>query len=327
MAAPYTGTAEFSNLIRTAYDRKTKLALRTIPCFRSIADTKPVAQTQPGSSVVFSIHRDLAPATVPLDGTNDYTDPTGVTLNDVQQTSVMLHEYGNFTVTTNALEKFNLDNALTSNVSNLIAYNLADSIDRVVESTLQGIGNTAREIGGSVSKTGAITGITSSDTFKSRDVRLVVAELRTASVAPTDGANYVAYVHPQVSLDLRQETGPAGWRTPQEYGAGDGLSGIFAGEIGLYEGCRFVETPRGLNSQRGSGTGAAQTRVFNTYVFGREALAEAVAQEFGVVIDGVIVDPLNRRKAIGWYGIAGWSLFRPESAWQIQTASSVRPTT
>jgi hypothetical protein len=55
---------------------------------------------------------------------------------------------------------------------------------------------------------------------------------------------------------------------------------------------------------------------------GADALAEAVAEEFGVVMDGVVVDPLKRRMALGWYGIAGWSIFRPQSLWAIKTTTA-----
>ena len=47
--------------------------------------------------------------------------------------------------------------------------------------------------------------------------------------------------------------------------------------------------------------------VYNTYVVGKDALAEAVAEEFHVVMDGTVVDALSRYTPIGWYGIAGWS--------------------
>ena len=139
--------------------------------------------------------------------------------------------------------------------------------------------------------------------------------------AKGDGA-YVSYIHPEVSLDLRAATGAATWRQPQEYNQGS-LNGLFAGEIGTWEGCAFVETPRCGNAQLGSGTGAAQIRVFNTYFAGKEALAEAVAEEFHIVLDGVVVDPLRRKTPIGWYGIAGWNLFRSAALWRVESAASI----
>ncbi len=69
MAVPggsLTGTSDISNLVRTAYDQYVRMALRSIPVMRGLADVKPVQQAMPGSSVVFSIYSDLAQATSTL---------------------------------------------------------------------------------------------------------------------------------------------------------------------------------------------------------------------------------------------------------------------
>jgi N4-gp56 family major capsid protein len=316
MATQYTDTTALVNLIKTAYDRYVRLALRATPQFRAIADTKPVQQTQPGSSVVFNIHQDLAPVTTPL--SSESVDPDGVAFNNTNYITVTLHEYGNYAVVTKSLREFALDSNLDGNLANIIAYNQADSVDRIIESVLATGTNVIRENAGSLVVGGTKDAVTATDTLKARDIRYAVAKLRAANVATFDGVSYVAYVHPQVASDLRSESDTAGWRFPQNYGAGDGLMGVFAGEIGTFEGVRFVETPRAGHSVNADGV-----TVYNTYIVGKEALAEAVAEEFSVVVDGRITDPLNRKTPIGWYGIAGWSLFRPQALWRIETASSI----
>jgi hypothetical protein len=64
------------------------------------------------------------------------------------------------------------------------------------------------------------------------------------------------------------------------------------------------------------------TRVFRTIVCGKQALAEAVAQEPGVVI-GPVTDKLMRFRPIGWYGVLGWSRYREEALYRIETGSSI----
>jgi len=64
------------------------------------------------------------------------------------------------------------------------------------------------------------------------------------------------------------------------------------------------------------------TRVFSTLVCGKQALAEAVAQEPGVVI-GPVTDKLMRFRPIGWYGVLGWSRYREEALYRIETGSSI----
>jgi N4-gp56 family major capsid protein len=307
MAAPYTDTSALSNLVTTAYDQYVRLALSSTPMFRSIADSRPVAQTHPGSSVVFQIHQELAPATTPL---NEINDPTGVALGNTSTVSVTINEYGNHTVVTQRLKAFALDNALDSNVVRLIATNQADSVDGIVRAVLDGSANKIKEIIVSSTPTLTTGAGTADSTAKARDFRYAATKLRGASVSTWDGANYLAMVHPDVSHDLKVETGAAVWRDAHTY---TNNTALLAGEIGTFEGVRYIENPR---CTKASG-------VYNSYVVGREALAEAVAQEFAVVADGTIVDPYNRKMALGWYGMAGWALLRPQSLWVVQTTSSV----
>lgn len=305
MAAPYSDTTALSNLVQTAYDQQVRLALRSTPLFRAVADTKPVAQTQPGDSVVFNIHQNLAAATTPL---NEINDPTGVSMNNTTPVTVTLNEYGNFSVVTNALKNFSLDNNLDGNVADTIAYNLADSVDQIVAGVLNAGTNVIIE-----DSTGAITidpTTTVSEVFSAKDVRFAVAKLRAASVPTVDGMNYVAFIHPDVAVDFRTEVGEGAWSAPHTY---VDTENIYAGEIGTFGGVRFIETPRAPKVDG----------VYSTFILGKEALAEAVAQEFSVVVDGRIVDPLDRKMAIGWYGIAGWALFRPEALWIVKSVSSL----
>jgi N4-gp56 family major capsid protein len=64
------------------------------------------------------------------------------------------------------------------------------------------------------------------------------------------------------------------------------------------------------------------TRVFNTFIAGKQALAEATAIEPNVVI-GPVTDNLNRFRPIGWYGVLGFSRYREASLYRIETGSSV----
>ena len=64
------------------------------------------------------------------------------------------------------------------------------------------------------------------------------------------------------------------------------------------------------------------TRVFSTILCGKQALAEAVAQEPSVVI-GPITDKLMRFRPIGWYGVIGWSRYREAALYRIESGSSI----
>jgi len=317
-----------------------RLALRSVPQFRAFADTRAVQQTHPGDAVTFSIYSDLADATTPFNPTGnprtgdgntkpgEVADPDAVAIPDPDRVQVVLEEYGNYTVLTKRLEAFSLDAALDTNAANIIAYNLASSVDVIVQTKLDETLNVITEEAGELVESAAdgsgvdVDNITAEDTAAARDFRHAVTKLRSHNVVPARGSLYGAVVHPHVAHDIRVETGSAGWRSPHEY---VDTANIYAGEIGTFEGAFFVETPRAFKVDNGS-----SIPVYNSYVFGREALAEAVASEFGVVVGGTIADPLNRKMALGWTGIAGWELFRTAdnnngvgAMYKINTAASV----
>lgn len=317
MPDAYNSTSVLTNLVKTGYDRKFRLALRSMPQFRSVADVKPANETNPGDSVAFHIYSDLAPVTTTLD---EITDPSAVANANPTPISVTLEERGNYSVTTRRLRAFTLDPKTDGNLANILAYNMVDSLDAVVRGKLDAGTQVIREISGTLTAGGAVTGVTGTDVHKARDYRYAITKLRAANVIPMRGDKYGVFIHPEAALDLRTETGAAAWRTPQEYQQVEALK---AGEIGTWEGGIFMETPRCTNAQVGSGSGGTQTRVFNSYVLGQEALAEAVAEEPHLVLDGVVVDPLKRKIAAGWYGIIGWNLFRPQSLWLVQGTSSI----
>ena len=311
-----SGTVVGANLVTQAYDRLVEFALRSVPSFRAVADKKPVSQTHAGSSVLFQLYNDLAVKTSTLTETSDVD---AVAVPATTTVAVTLNEYGNSIISTRKLDLFSLADVEPA-LANIVAYNMNDSLDLVVRSVLAGGTQVIREIAGAIS-TAAVTGVSATDTLKAKDIRYVVAKMRAANVVPRRGNLFASYIHPEVSHDLRAETGTASWRQPHEY---VDPAGIYAGEIGTFEGVAFIESPRLPNSQAGAGSGTTQTRVYDTFIMGQQALAEAVAEEPHTVI-GPVTDKLMRLRPIGWYGVMGWNLYRPEALWRVQTASAVRP--
>lgn len=317
MANAYTDTSAGSlgtSLVQTAYDRLVEFALRAQPLLRAVADKRPAQQAMPGSSVTFQLYNDLAPVTATLTET---VDPDAVAVPSTTSVSVTLGEYGNATIATRKLRLFALSDVDPA-IADMVAFNMVDSLDTAVSSTLVGGPNVVREAGGALSTSAAITAITATDTFKSRDIRFTVAKMRAAKAMPRRGTLFWCGIHPEVSHDLRADTGADGWRPPHQYSA---AGNIWAGEIGEYEGAYFVESPR-LYTAVDGGTGGNTVRVFRTLVAGRQALAEAVAEEPHVVI-GPVTDKLLRFRPVGWYGVLGWNRYRDAALYRIETTSSI----
>jgi len=239
------GTAGSAGLVQAAYDRLLEFALRSEPLIRSVADKTPARQSIPGSTVVLQRYVDLAANTTALTET---TDPDAVAMSTPTSVSITLNEYGNSVLVTRALELFSLADVDPA-IANIIAFNLADSIDAVAMETLRG--GTNKIFGGTRTSTATLT---ASDTLDSADVRKVVAKLRANKTIGRKGSLYWTGIHPEVSHDLRAESSSGqGWLLPNQYGSSQDR--IWAGEIGNYEGAYYVESARLYNAK----TGADQT--------------------------------------------------------------------
>jgi len=257
------GTAGSAGLVQKAYDRLLEFALRSEPLIRSVADKRPTNQSTPGSTVVLQRYVDLSAATTALTET---TDPDAVAMSTPTSVTITLNEYGNSVLVTRALELFSLADVDPA-IANIIAFNLADSIDSVAMTTLRQ-GTNVIYSGSTATSTATIT---AAATLSSANIRKAVAKLRANKSVARKGSLYWAGIHPEVSHDLRAETGSAGWLLPNQYGSAQDR--IWAGEIGTYEGAYFVESARLYNAT----DGASSARNYRTIIALQQLLLQALA--------------------------------------------------
>jgi N4-gp56 family major capsid protein len=299
-----------------AFDQIAYFALRSEMLFDAAADVQPVAQSMPGSSVTFTIFSELADATSTLSETVDLT-PT--TMAD-SQVSVTLAEYGN-TVNTTAKLRGTSFLDVDAVAANLIGYNAGSSIDTVVANVLKAATNVVYGGGGSTTPTSNAT-VQAEDIIEANDIRIVTAQLRGAKAQSFNGM-YMAFIHPDVSYDLRRETGAASWRDPHVY---SNIGPIYNGEIGAFEAVRFIETPRAPVDLTGGS--ASTVDLYSTIIMGRQSLAKAHSITDGngaypKVVRGPVVDSLMRFNPIGWYWLGGYGIFRQAAIRVINSSSSL----
>jgi len=273
-----TTTSSISNLVQAAYDQYVRMALRSIPVMRSLADVKPVQQAMPGSSVVFSIYSDLAQATSTL---TEASDVSSIALGNPSQVTVTLNEYGSAVTTT---KKLNLTsfNDVDSALADIIAYNAADSIDNVVGQVLSTGTNVIYSNGPSGTAPTSSATVLPVDTMTVADIRNAVVSLRTNKALPRMGELYAAYLHPRQSADLRAETGTGGFQELTKYVE---RTPFVAGAVGVIEGAFIVETPRVLNGMNLGSNGGITTTVSVTnkaLTTNVATLTTAVAHGLGV---------------------------------------------
>jgi N4-gp56 family major capsid protein len=241
-SATLGGTVGAAGLVQKAYDRLLEFALRSEPLIRSVADKRPARQAIPGSTVVLQRYVDLDSATSTLTET---TDPDAVALTTPTLTTITLAEYGNAVLVTRALELFSLADVDPA-IANIIAYNLADSIDKVAMTEL-GAGDNVL-YGGTATSTATIS---AASTIDSADIRKAVAKLRSNKAKARRGSYYWAGIHPEVSHDLRAESGNLGWNFAH-INSDPAVNNVWAGEIGDYEGAFYVESSRLANAKDGA---------------------------------------------------------------------------
>jgi N4-gp56 family major capsid protein len=270
------GTANGAGLVQKAYDRLVEFQLRATPLIRSVADKRPAQQAMPGSSVALQIYNDLDKSTNSLSET---LDVDAVSLATPNIKTVTLAEYGNAALVTRALQLYSLADVDPA-VANIVAFNMADSIDDIAQAELLNGTQVAR-----IGARATTSAVTATDTITAASIRKAVAKLRSGKSVARKGSFYWAGIHPEVSHDLRAETGMAAWRDPHAYQTNEN---IWAGEIGAFEGAYFVESPRLYTAVDGadgstftrtaaSGVSGASTFVVTATVAGTAKVGDKVS--------------------------------------------------
>ena len=277
-----------SNLVTLAYDKLIEINLRSTPQFRAIADKKVGSPTHDGSSIRFQFHNDIADTSIAGATLAETVDPDAVALPATTTLDVTQQELGRVVLPTRKLALMSLAD-VDPWIANAVAFNMATTLDNGIAAVLDAGTNVIRESAGALSTTAAKSTIVATDTFKGRDVRYAVTKLRAANVL-TRGGMYVSYIHPEVSHDLRTETGNNIWRTPHEY---QNVGPLLAGELGAWEGVRFIETPRMTNSISGGALTALATAPAVSGVSGAFTIVVANAAFGGLAEVGDAISGTN----------------------------------
>lgn len=298
---------------QTMWDRAIYYPLRPELYFDMFADVKATDQTpEQGPTLTFTKFNDMAAATSALSET---VDVDAVAISDAQ-VSLTLAEYGNAINTTfrvRATSFIGLDRP----VANLIGYNAGLSLDTLARNIMQA--------GTNITYAGAATSrvtVAATHLLTAALVRKQYALLADANVATFNGY-YAAVISPLVSYDLRGETGAAAWRDPHTYSQ---PAQIWNGEVGEFEGFRFMTSPRAPVFVDAGVTSTVD--VYRSLFFGRQAMAKAYSTYEGrgalpIVIMSPVVDKLKRFQPVAWHWFGAYGIFRQEALRAVESASSI----
>lgn len=309
MADTFSGTASVfgSPHVQTAFDTLTRWFLNDQPLFSSVADVHPISQAMPGSTVTLTIEGQLANAVTPL---NELLDVDAVAMPAPRQVSVTLNEYGNAVTTTHKLEKTAFSSSVIQDTSKIIAQNCGDSVDSIYQTVCDGATNKLY-IGtaGALQLTDPTTNLTS---MTAKAGAAAATLLRDRKAMTLTGFDYVGFIHPDVSFDLRNEAGSA-WTAAHTNG-GD-TQEVYAGTVGRYGGVTYVESPRCAKV-------AGSPAKYTSYYFGKEGILNAVVDAPGVRV-GPVTDKFSRFRPVGWYAFFGVTRFRENALQLVLSTSSI----
>jgi N4-gp56 family major capsid protein len=293
------------------YDFAIGLVYRETSIYRQWTDKGPANVNGPAQTVTLQKQDYFGTAAVTAAKTplNEEQDVDSTKLPPTLTVNLTVNEYGAAVTKTKVLRYFSFAD-VDGIAARTVGMHMAETMDELVQDVMV----TGTQVFRAQSRASTVT-VTATDYIRATDVRRMVTKLR-ANKVPDFGGYYMAGIHPHVIHDLREETGSGSWRVPSEYGTSQDM--IWAGEFGVFEGCRFVQNTRTRTALDGASSG----KVYRSFILGREAIAERVVEEPSAVIAPVI-DKLQRFSTIGWYGVLGWCLYRDESLVRFESSSSM----
>jgi len=214
--------------------------------------------------------------------------------------TLSINEYGNsipYTGKVEALSKLSVNDTIMVAIRNDMAKALdtaafAQFTDSDVTYTVRGTAS------GRFSTTGVLaSNNTALGNLNAYHVRDIITRMKKDLIPTYDGQDYMCIASPESVKGLFADSG---WQDAYKYTSPENM---WAGEIGRYFGCRFVEETHSLSNVLG-GTGGAGGTYGEAVFFGADAVAYGVAEPPEIRIKEVT--DYGRSKGIAWYGILGF---------------------
>lgn len=290
-AANTGGYTAIPQAVRDFYSREVLFQAQPRLRFLQFAKVKRDLQAVRGKSIVFVKYGNLTGGGSLEE--QDVLTPEGMTTSEI---SVPVKEQANSVQVTEYLLRTSLLDVL-GDASKLLANNMAKVLDGQFRDTVLQTTNVV--YGGTAT---SLATMTASSAFTTKTVKDAVETLATHNAPRINGDYYVCIAHPHQLRQLRDDTN---WINANTY---MGRRQLYLGEVGMYEGCIFIETTQmphldaaGILKKYGSG--ATITSAYEAVFFGDNAYAWGVALDVELRDDGVV--ELGRKHTLGWYGIWG----------------------
>lgn len=285
------GYTAIPQAVRDFYSREVLFQAQPRLRFAQFAKVKRDLQAVRGKSIVFVKYGNLTGGGSLEE--SDVLTPEGMTTSEI---SIPVKEQANSVQVTEYLLRTSLLDVL-GDASKLLANNMAVVLDGQFRDTVLQTTNAVYGNGATSAAT-----MTTSSVFNTKTVKDAVETLATHNAPRINGDYYVCIAHPH---QLRQLRDDSNWINANTY---MGRRQLYIGEVGMYEGCIFIETTQmpKLNAAQLAakyGGGITITEGYEAVFFGDNAFAWGIALDVELRDDGVV--ELGRKHTLGWYGIWG----------------------
>lgn len=286
--------------VRAVYSQEVLFQSQPNLKFLQFAKVKEDLTAIKGKSITFTKYSNLTGG----GKINEQDTHTSVGMSTSEVVIPVYEQINSVTVSELLLRTSMLD--VLGDTSKLLGANLAVVLDTQFRDTLL---LTTNVVYGN-SKTAA-SDLTEGDGLDTATIKNAIEILATNNAPKIGGEYYVCVASPH---QLRQLRDDPKWIDVHAY-RGTGRQ-LFLGEVGMYEGCIFIETtqmPQLTNSQviTKYGAGFTPTYGYEAVFFGENSYAWAVALPVELRDDGV--KELGRKHTLGWYGIWGTGLIEEDN--------------
>lgn len=308
---------KLDNLTRVVYAREIEFKALPVMRFFQFATVKTELGTTPGLTIQMLTYDNLKLGGSLTEGTRMNTQALSSSMK-----SITVKEHGNAIAVSELLLQSSFDDVMASATA-LLGRDYALVMDTSLRDTALSGTNVVYASKGNGDKVSARTGLDATCKFKVSTVKDAVEILATNNAPKYQGTNWICFVHPHQSRDLRDDNA---WINASNYGAPEQL---FTGEIGRIDDVRFIETTLMCNGKAPetdpaykrelrNGEESNTVDVYQSVIFGDNYYALAIGLPVELRDNGVI--DFGREHGLAWYSIFGTGLLHDEYGVVIETA-------
>jgi N4-gp56 family major capsid protein len=301
---PFTTSASIPASIRAFYSLEIIRNAQPYKRFAQFAKRRTELQTNPGGSIKFTKYSNVSRGGKLTEGVNMHEK--SMTSSEVV---ISVTEYGNaIAVSEKALQQSLHDELGEASIA--LANDMALVLDEEIRDVALSTTNVIYANG--AANAGALT--EDVDVFNTKTIKDAVEALNVNNAPKIAGQYYICIAHPH---QLRQIRDDSNWINAHQY---VNVDNIYEGEVGMYEGVRFVETTQMVeNSAAVSTTKYGNAiKTWEAVIFGENSFAWAEALPVEMRDNGVT--DYGRVHGIAWYAIWGFGLIDENYIFKILSA-------